>query len=182
MATTLRQVACAMRGRAEFVLASTIVVWLAATVALAVWIASMIVPDPASHRAEDAQLAVVVLSPQLLAALLGLVTLAGLLVGTPWAGGVGLIWAISEVVLAAAASSRLLGLTLSVVTEGRRIFWDPSESALVFTTVNGADYTHWEDFLAVALLVAALVGLAAAIVVATGPRRRADGDRSMREP
>jgi hypothetical protein len=155
------------------------VIWLTVTVAVLVWIVSEIAVATSPHEAGDAGIALVVWMPQILAGVVGIVVLAGLGRHRRWAGWLGLIWAMSEVLIALAGASRLIGLAVSIVTEGRRVSWDPTESALVFSTASAADWTHWQDFLALALLIVAIIGAAAAIVLLERPRSGAFDDRRL---
>ena len=159
--------------RAAQVLAASILIWIAATLLVAAQLLLAYLSDPSSHAAEDATLGMVLLSPQLLVALAGVGALLALRASSPTAPWLGLAWGILQLTVGLVISARPLTLLVSVVTEGRRVSWDAGETAIVFTMDSLADFTHWTDWVGVALLLVAIVGTAAAAALLVVPARRA---------
>ena len=154
------------RSVARFVLTASILAGAAATVIVLASVVPPLISDPGSHEAADALLALIVFSPQVLVTVLGIAALVGWLRGWGRAAGLSVVWGVLQSVIATLMAWRLLSLLASVVTDGARLGWDRAAAAWAITSRDGvSNYFYWWDVAAVALLVAALLGLGAAIVL-----------------
>lgn len=161
----------AHRGPAAWTLAVTILAWLAVTAVGLGWIAWQILVDPASHAADDATLALLLWTPQVLLGLAGLIVLVGLRGGSRWAPWLGMAWAVCEIVVAYLGATRLVGGLYAVASQGAVATWDPTDAALAITRDGATEFLRWQDFLAAALLVIAAIGLLASVALVVGSHR-----------
>ena len=154
------------RSWTRFVLTVSILAGVAATVVILASVVPPLVSDPGSHEAADATLALIIFSPQVVVTMLGIVAIIGWRRGWRAAPGLAVAWGVLQSAIATLMAWRLLSLLASVVTDGARVGWDRSVDGWAFAGRDGVtNYVYWWDVAALGLLVAALLGLGAALML-----------------
>jgi hypothetical protein len=168
--------------RSAQVLTGAILAWLVLTAAVLGWIGLTVLQDPSSYNRDMGMFALILFSPQVLVALVGLAALVSLARGGRNAGWLGMTWAFLEIVAGVLLSLtgmfgawRLLGLLGGILTDGLRVGWDAAQQALTFTGRSGTDWIHWNDILGLGMMIVAVVGLGAAIVLHLSRQRPVSG-------
>jgi hypothetical protein len=156
--------------RAAQVLELAILAFLVGTVVMVAWIAALVLGVAESHQVDETMVLLLVLGPQAFILAVGIAAVVSIRRNGPWGGFLGGLWAVLETIFALLAAARILVLASRVVLDGWTARWSGADVGIVFDHAGGAETTYWTDIGAVVMLVVALVGLAAAAVLARRPR------------
>jgi hypothetical protein len=137
--------------------------WIAAVAVVVAWILTFVIPDPSSHEADDALLALILWSPMLVVALVGIGVVARVVRGRRRVGPVALGWSLLALLLGLVLSIQLITVLWLLLIGGGVQFTSGTEWIATYPQGGATYYVYVQDLLPAWFAIAGAVAFSAAI-------------------
>ena len=147
--------------KAVYVIAATC--WIAGVTAVVVRILAYIVPDPSSHEAGDATLALIIWSPFVVVGLIGIVAMAGVVRRWRRARALAIGWGVLALGLGLVASAKPLTVAVLLLTGAGVQFTSGTDWIATYPQDGATYFVYQQDLLPLWFAIWGAVALAGAI-------------------
>ena len=137
--------------------------WIAAVGVFVGWILTFVMRDPSSHEATDAMLAIILWSPMLVVALVGVGVIARVVRGQLRIGELALGWSLLALVLGLVVSVNLITVLWLLLTGGGVQFTSGTGWIATYPQGGATYYVYAQDLLPAWFAIAGAVASSAAI-------------------